>query len=150
MHRLESGLPECERESSLRYQTRCLRCYPDATGFAMGSVEGRVAMEYFDMSEKVQVGRTKSAVLPVTEAAIGECLAPSCMSCSVCYLEETSWDPSQLMMHRRVNCVWCAVQARRYAFKCHRKSDTGKDTVYPVNALAFHPSFGTFASGGEV
>ena len=43
-----------ERESSLRYQTRCLRCYPDATGYAMGSVEGRVAMEYFDMSEKVQ------------------------------------------------------------------------------------------------
>lgn len=42
----------------------------------------------------------------------------------------------------------CAVQARRYAFKCHRKSDTGTDTVYPVNALAFHPVFGTFASGG--
>ena len=54
LHRLESGLPENERESSLRYQTRCLRCYPDATGYAMGSVEGRVAMEYFDMSEKVQ------------------------------------------------------------------------------------------------
>ncbi len=49
------GLPEQERESSLRYQTRCLRCYPDATGYAMGSVEGRVAMEYYDMSESVQV-----------------------------------------------------------------------------------------------
>ncbi|CAK0749983.1 hypothetical protein CVIRNUC_001953 [Coccomyxa viridis] len=86
------GLPEHERESSLRYQTRCLRCYPNATGFAISSVEGRVAMEYFDMSE--------------------------------------------------------SVQAKRYAFKCHRKSDTGQDTVYPVNALAFHPSYGTFASGG--
>jgi len=41
-----------------------------------------------------------------------------------------------------------AVQARRYAFKCHRKSDTGDNTVYPVNAIAFHPFFGTFASGG--
>ena len=41
-----------------------------------------------------------------------------------------------------------AAQAKRYAFKCHRKSDTGQDTVYPVNALAFHPSYGTFASGG--
>ena len=49
------GLPEHERESSLRYQTRYLRCYPDATGFAISSVEGRVAMEYFDMSESVQV-----------------------------------------------------------------------------------------------
>ena len=34
-HRLEGGLPENERESSLRYQTRCLRCYPDATGYAI-------------------------------------------------------------------------------------------------------------------
>lgn len=41
-----------------------------------------------------------------------------------------------------------ASQARRYAFKCHRKSDVGKDTVYPVNSIAFHPIFGTFASGG--
>lgn len=52
------GLPEQERESSLRYQTRCLRCYLDATGYAMGSVEGRVAMEYYDMSENVQVSHT--------------------------------------------------------------------------------------------
>ena len=42
------------------------------------------------------------------------------------------------------------MQARRYAFKCHRKSDTGKDTVYPVNAIAFHPIHGTFASGGAL
>lgn len=47
-----------------------------------------------------------------------------------------------------LNCTMCAVQARRYAFKCHRKSDTGRDTVYPVNAIAFHPIHGTFASGG--
>ena len=41
-----------------------------------------------------------------------------------------------------------AAQARRYAFKCHRRTDVGKDTVYPVNSIAFHPIFGTFASGG--
>ncbi|CAG8799653.1 5130_t:CDS:2, partial [Racocetra persica] len=40
------------------------------------------------------------------------------------------------------------VQARKYAFKCHRKMIDGVDTVYPVNALAFHPTLGTFASGG--
>ena len=67
--RLESGLPENERESSLRYQTRCLRCYPDATGYAMGSVEGRVAMEYFDMSETVQASLVHHALLPVAGAA---------------------------------------------------------------------------------
>ncbi|VAH88203.1 unnamed protein product [Triticum turgidum subsp. durum] len=37
----------------------------------------------------------------------------------------------------------------RYAFKCHRKSESGRDTVYPVNAIAFHPIYGTFATGGH-
>ncbi|KAM1113631.1 hypothetical protein ACFX2B_045730 [Malus domestica] len=26
-----------------------------------------------------------------------------------------------------------------FAFKCHRKSEAGRDIVYPVNAIAFHP-----------
>jgi cell cycle arrest protein BUB3 len=41
-------------------------------------------------------------------------------------------------------------QARKYAFKCHRQAapDGDGDIVYPVNALAFHPVHGTFASGG--
>ncbi|XP_078435356.1 mitotic checkpoint protein BUB3.1-like [Wolffia australiana] len=84
--------PEQRRESSLKYQTRCVRCYPNGTGFALSSVEGRVAMEFFDLSE--------------------------------------------------------AGQSKKYAFKCHRKSEAGRDIVYPVNAMAFHPIYGTFATGG--
>lgn len=42
------------------------------------------------------------------------------------------------------------VQSRKYAFKCHRRSEAGKDVVYPVNAIAFHPVFGTFATGGKM
>lgn len=84
--------PEQKRESSLKYQTRCVRCYPNETGYALSSVEGRVAMEFFDMS--------------------------------------------------------VSGQAKKYAFKCHRKSEAGRDTVYPVNAIAFHPIYGTFATGG--
>ncbi|KAK3193020.1 hypothetical protein Dsin_024330 [Dipteronia sinensis] len=84
--------PEQRRESSLKYQTRCVRCYPNGTGYALSSVEGRVAMEFFDLSE--------------------------------------------------------ASQAKKYAFKCHRKSEAGRDIVYPVNAIAFHPVYGTFATGG--
>lgn len=85
--------PAAERESSLKYQSRAVRIFPDATGYALASIEGRVAVEYFDASP--------------------------------------------------------AVQARRYAFKCHRTRDAdGVDTVYPVNALAFHKGFGTFATGG--
>ena len=41
------------------------------------------------------------------------------------------------------------LQARKYAFKCHRKSEGGKDLVYPVNAIAFNRRFGTFATGGR-
>lgn len=91
---IKSGQPEQVRESSLKYQTRCIRCYPNGTGYALSSIEGRVAMEYFDNSEQVQT--------------------------------------------------------RKYAFKCHRKSEAGRDLVYPVNAIAFHPVFGTFATGGRL
>ncbi|CEJ88021.1 Putative Mitotic checkpoint protein BUB3 [[Torrubiella] hemipterigena] len=42
------------------------------------------------------------------------------------------------------------VQARKYAFKCHRQpaTDFEGDMIYPVNSLAFHPIHGTFATGG--
>jgi len=87
-----SELPQQRRESSLKYQTRCIRCFPDNTGYALSSIEGRVAVEYFD---------------PAPE-----------------------------------------VQALKYAFKCHRQTINKVDTVYPVNAIAFHPGYGTFATGG--
>lgn len=41
-----------------------------------------------------------------------------------------------------------AVQSKKYAFKCHRTNVNGVDTLYPVNAIAFHPKYGTFATGG--
>lgn len=40
------------------------------------------------------------------------------------------------------------IQGRKYAFKCHRKAENGKDVVYPINAMSFHPRYGTFATGG--
>uniref|UniRef100_A0A6U3TF74 Uncharacterized protein n=1 Tax=Ditylum brightwellii TaxID=49249 RepID=A0A6U3TF74_9STRA len=78
-----------DRESSLKYQTRTVRFFPDGKGLAMGSIEGRVAIEFLD-EIGVESGKKK------------------------------------------------------YAFKCHRAGDT----VYPVNAIAFHPQLGTFATGG--
>lgn len=84
--------PEQRRVSSLKHQTRAIRIAPDQQGFVMSSIEGRVAVEYFDMS------------------------------------------PAQ--------------QARKYAFKCHRTTVNETQYVFPVNALAFHPVFGTFATGG--
>ena len=84
--------PFQRRESSLKFMTRATNCMPDDSGYATSSIEGRVAVEWFDSSAESQ--------------------------------------------------------ARKYAFKCHRQNIDDVDVVYPVNALAFHPRFGTFASGG--
>ena len=54
-------------------------------GYATGSVEGRIAVEYFDQSP--------------------------------------------------------AVQAQKYAFKCHRQTVNDEDHIFPVNSLAFHPKY---------
>lgn len=84
--------PWQRRESSLKFMTRCVACMPNDDGYASSSIEGRVAVEWFDPSPESQ--------------------------------------------------------ARKYAFKCHRQAVEDVDVVYPVNALAFHPVYGTFASGG--
>ena len=104
------GTPEQTRESSLKFLTRALACMSDSqgahsastqlfflqtifSGYATASVEGRIAVEYFDASP--------------------------------------------------------AVQEKKYAFKCHRQTIDDVDHVWPVNALAFHPTYNTFASGGS-
>jgi len=84
--------PEQVRESSLMNQTRCVRCSPNGEGYALSSIEGRVAIEYFDLSSKVQ--------------------------------------------------------KQKYAFKCHRKPVGKSQILYPVNSIAYHRSYGTFATGG--
>lgn len=75
--------PYQKRENSLKFMTRCVRAMPNGKGYASSSIEGRVAVEYFDESKESQKGH--------------------------------------------------------FAFKCHRATVDGVDTVYPVNALAFHP-----------
>lgn len=43
-----SGQPRehSRKESPLKYQTRCISCFPDSTGYAVGSIEGRVGIQY--------------------------------------------------------------------------------------------------------
>lgn len=86
--------PEQKRESSLKHQTRNIECHPNGEQYVVSSIEGRVAVEYFD---------------PAAE-----------------------------------------VQAKKYAFKCHRVTDksSGTQTIFPVNAITFHPIWKTFATGG--
>ena len=52
------GAKLAEFDSSLKYQTRCISIFHDTQGFAMGCIEGRVAVEYFnDMQTKIQAQR---------------------------------------------------------------------------------------------
>uniref|UniRef100_A0A1I8H9V1 WD_REPEATS_REGION domain-containing protein n=1 Tax=Macrostomum lignano TaxID=282301 RepID=A0A1I8H9V1_9PLAT len=41
------------------------------------------------------------------------------------------------------------VQAKKYAFKCHRVKTQDAEEIHPVNAVAFHRQFNTFATGGS-
>ena len=61
--------PEQKRESALKFQTRCLRCFPNGTGYAMSSIEGRVAMEYFDPA----VAQTKKYAFKCHRAQVRTC-----------------------------------------------------------------------------
>lgn len=45
---------EDNRESSLKYMIRDVRCNAEGTGYATSSVEGRIAVEFFDRSAEAQ------------------------------------------------------------------------------------------------
>jgi len=42
--------PAFAEHSPLKFQTRCVRLFADNKGFAVGSIEGRVGIQYFDKS----------------------------------------------------------------------------------------------------
>jgi mRNA export factor len=63
-------------------------CFIDSTGFAVGSIEGRVGIQYAEEKDRAQC----------------------------------------------------------FSFKCHRDE---KSNVYPVNAMSFHPQYGTFSTAGS-
>jgi cell cycle arrest protein BUB3 len=87
--------PLQRRESSLKFPTRTVKCFPDGLGYITTSIEGRVAVEFFDPSPEAQ--------------------------------------------------------AQKYAFKSHKIVDKAYKEVCttPINAVAFHPRYGTFFTGGS-
>ncbi|KAF3989400.1 hypothetical protein FT663_02764 [Candidozyma haemuli var. vulneris] len=92
-------------QSALKYQTRVVSCYPQGNGYAIGSIEGRCAIQYIDEAEQQKSG---------------------------------------------------------FSFRCHRTLPNGAPAtssartvpnqevhVYPVNAISFHPIYGTFSTAGS-
>ncbi|TMW64464.1 hypothetical protein Poli38472_011344 [Pythium oligandrum] len=50
--------PLLEKDSPLKFQTRCVRVFPNLHGYALGSIEGRVALEYFNDDHSVNDQRS--------------------------------------------------------------------------------------------
>jgi mRNA export factor len=75
-----------QKESPLKWQTRVVSCFNAANGFAIGSIEGRVGIQYIEDKDSANI----------------------------------------------------------FSFKCHRDDKN----VYSVNAISFHPTFGTFSTAG--
>ncbi|KAI8344821.1 WD40-repeat-containing domain protein [Chlamydoabsidia padenii] len=73
--------------SPLKWQTRSIACFTSGKGYAVGSIEGRVGIQYIDDKE----------------------------------------------------------HSKNFSFKCHR--DDAKN-IFSVNALSFHPTYGTFSTAG--
>jgi len=40
LRKLNNQTPVDTRESSLKYQTRCIRCFPNKQGYVLSSIEG--------------------------------------------------------------------------------------------------------------
>ncbi|CDH51265.1 poly rna export protein [Lichtheimia corymbifera JMRC:FSU:9682] len=74
--------------SPLKWQTRVVSCFPDQKGYAVGSIEGRVGIQYVEDKD----------------------------------------------------------QSKNFSFRCHR--DESKN-VFSVNAINFHPTYGTFSTAGS-
>ena len=42
LRKFNSQTPIENRESNLKYQTRCIRCFPNKQGYVLSSIEGRL------------------------------------------------------------------------------------------------------------
>lgn len=81
-------------QSPLKWQTRVVSCFPNATGFAIGSIEGRCAIQYVEEKDN----------------------------------------------------------SLNFSFKCHRENPPNQrdvTNVFSVNAISFHPTYGTFSTAGS-
>jgi len=84
-------VPFKQIQSPLKWQTRVVSCFTKGNGgFAVGSIEGRVGIQYIKDSD----------------------------------------------------------QSMNFSFKCHRDGQSGQN-VYAINAISFHPEYGTFSTAGS-
>lgn len=64
--------------SQLKWQTRCVACFPDKTGYLVGSIEGRVAVQHVDeqvrscntLSFPTHTGYSTGAACPAVDVPV--------------------------------------------------------------------------------
>ena len=72
------GYVQQRRESSLKYQTRCIRCFPNKDGYVLSSIEGKLLWQFF----KLDINW--SLLPPATKLRQGNVFTPVCDSGGLC------------------------------------------------------------------
>jgi mRNA export factor len=54
--------PEATFESHLKYQTRRIATFPERDGYAIGSIEGRVAIKYVDLNRQPEINQESKSM----------------------------------------------------------------------------------------
>ena len=113
-------------QSPLKWQTRCVSCFTDASGYAMGSIEGRCGIQYIEEKDQ-QYGFSRCSVFP-SPLLLGT-----------------------ILVHHQAN-ISNKPSSSNFSFKCHRETPPNQRdpiNVYSVNAISFHPIHGTFSTAGS-
>ena len=110
-------------QSPLKWQTRCIACFPDGKGFAIGSIEGRVGIQYVE-------DKDQRYVCPAASSQIMNYLG---------FIPFLSLCGGVCESH-------CLFNSMNFSFKCHRGTN---NDVYAVNWMSFHPIHGTFSTAGS-
>jgi mRNA export factor len=120
-------------QSPLKWQTRVVSCFTSSTnsGFAIGSIEGRVAIQ------------------SVSEALLWKCSQTQMSSWQIRRREGQQVSRCISMTWQGDN-LYCS---DNFSFKCHRRDSAPniKDQalVFAVNDISFHPVHGTFSTCGQ-
>ena len=103
------------RESSLKAQTRCVAQMPSGEGYTIGSVDGRVAVEYVDPAPESQERKyVDCCMIPLIALHIAHALLPTEVRLILLY---------------------------RFVFRSHRLTVGGVDTSFPFPSVLLSPCY---------
>jgi hypothetical protein len=65
LRKFSSQTPIENRESNLKYQTRCIRCFPNKQGYVLSSIEGIDFLSRFKSHAFIQVELLSNSLIPI-------------------------------------------------------------------------------------